>query len=183
VKHLCGGLEGGANGAELDVREDNSGVGRVLLNILRLARVSSASTTGGTKLGGISGVGRVEPEHVDRMVIPQGHNEDVSASKRSSHLVEATKGLEGRSVTKDSLLGIAERLGDGVSGNTLNGGVTVGIGLAVLDVEALDLRELGAGADELGDNSHLLGGIEGHAGAVEVLYTHAVALLHVSVML
>jgi hypothetical protein len=178
VRRLCGGLEGGANGAELDVREDDSRIGRVLLHISRLAGGGSASTTGSTQLRrvSVSGVGGVEPEHVDSIVVPQTHDEDVAARKRSSHSVEAAESLERGGVAEDRLLRVAERLGDGVALDAGDGRIAVGICLAVLDVESLDLREGGAGANELGDNGHLLLGVELHAGAVEVLHTHAVAL-------
>jgi hypothetical protein len=100
----------------------------------------------------------------------------VAAGKRGSHGVESTEGLEGRGVAEGGLLGIAESIGDGVAGDTLDSGVAVLENNTVLDIEALDVRDFGAGADELSDNGHLLGGIESHARAVEVLDTHAVAL-------
>lgn len=110
------------------------------------------------------------------MVIPQGHDEDVAASKGSSHTVQATEGLERGSVSENALLGIAELLGDGVASDAGDGRVAVLVDLAVLHVEALDFREGGARADELSDDSHLLLGVELHAGAVEVLDAHAVAV-------
>lgn len=114
------------------------------------------------------------------MVVPEGHDEDVAASKRGAHAVQAAEGLELVLVLEGGLLGLAEGVSDGVAGHARDGGVAVGVDLAVLDVETLDLGESGAGADELGDDSHLLGGVELHAGAVEVGHTHAVALLIVS---
>jgi hypothetical protein len=181
LKHLKR-LEGRANGSEPDVREDNSRVGRVLLNILGLTRVGSASTTGSTELGGVGGVGRVEPEHVDGVVVPKRHNEDVAASKRGSHAIQATERLELVVVAESSFLRSAEGVSDRVASHTLNGGVAVGEGLAVLYVEALDLRQGAAGADELSHDGHLLLGVEGRTRAVEVGHTHAVALLSVSVI-
>lgn len=175
---LCGLSEGRANGAELDVGEDDSCVWRVGLDVRGLAGGDWAGTTGDTRLGwvGIGGEGRVEPEHVDRVVVPERHDQDVAAGKRGSHSVETTERLEGRSVAKDGLLGVAESIGNGVASHAGNGGGRVLVRLAVLDVEALDLAELRAGADELGDDCHLLGGVEGGAGAIEVLNTHAVAV-------
>jgi hypothetical protein len=196
VKHLSGRLEGGANGAELDVGVDNGGVGGVGLNILGLARVDGAGTTGNTWLlwVGIGGESRVEPQHRDRVVVllaksvyrsyvaeedtyPEGHNKNVSASKRGSHGVELAKCLERRGVAENGLLGRAESIGDGVAGDALNGGIGVLEDHAVLDVETFDLRDRRTGANELGDNGHLLGGVQSHTGAVEVLDTHTVALL------
>jgi hypothetical protein len=149
----------------------------VLLHVLGLTRVGSASTALSTQLGGISRVSGIQPQHVDRMVVPERHDQDVAACKRSAHLVESTERLEGVGVAESRLLRGAEGLGDGVAGYALDGRVAVLEDLAVLYVEALDLREGGARADELGDDGHFLGGVEGGAGAVEVLDAHAVALL------
>jgi hypothetical protein len=177
--HLCGLGEGGSNGTEPDVRVDDSGARRVSLNILRLSRVSRARSTANT--GGlgvlVGGVGGVEPKHVDRVVVPERHDEDVAAGKRGTHSVEATESLEVGLVTEGSLLLVAELVGDGVSVNGGDAGCGVLVDFATLDVEALDLGEAGAGADELSHDGHLLGGIKGHAGAVEVFRAHAVALL------
>jgi hypothetical protein len=85
VKHLCGLLEGRANGSELDVRVDDLRVGAVLLNVLGLTRVDRAGTASDTGRGrvGIGGVSLgVEPQHVDGVVVPEGHDENVAASKR-----------------------------------------------------------------------------------------------------
>ena len=174
-----GGLiEGRANGAEPDVAEDNAGVGAVSLNIGRNTRCSWASTTGDTRLAGISSsrVGRVEPEHVNRVVVPERHDKDVAASKRSTHSVQATKGSERRSVAESALLRLAEGVGNRVAADTGDGGLGVLVHLSVLDVEALDLGQAAARADELRDNGHLGLGVEGGAGAVEVLDAHAVAV-------
>jgi hypothetical protein len=175
---LCGLSESRADGTELDVGVDDSGARGSGLNVLGLARVDGAGTTGDTRLLRVSvcGVGGVEPEHVDRMVVPEGHDQDVAASKRSTHLVKTTNGGEGRSVTEDALLLGAEVFGDGVTSNALDSRVGVLKDSAALDVEALDLREAGARADELGDNGHLLGAVQSHARAVEVTDTHAVAV-------
>jgi hypothetical protein len=175
---LCGLSESRADGAELNVGVDDSGARGSGLDIFRLARVDGAGTTGDTRLLRVSvcGVGGVEPEHVDRMVVPEGHDQDVAASKRSTHLVETTNVGEGRSVGKGALLLGAKVVGDGVTGDALDSRVGVLEDGAALDVEALDLRELGAGADELGDNGHLLGAVQSHARAVEVTDTHAVAV-------
>lgn len=178
-KRLRGLLEGGANGAELDVGVDDGGVGGVGLDVLGLARVGGASTTANTGGGRVlvGGVGGVEPQHGDRMVIPKGHDKDVSVCKGLSHAGETTTVLEASLVAEDGLLSLAEIVGDGVTGDALVGGVGVLVHLAVLNVESLDLAEGGARADELGDDSHLLGRVEGLAGAVEVSNTHAIALL------
>lgn len=176
-RHLRGS-EGGADGAELDVGEDDSGAWGVTLDILGLAGVDAASTTSNTWGFGVlvGGEGGVEPQHVDGIVVPERHDQDVAAGERGTHGVEATELEHVGLVTEGSFLLLAERVGDGVSWNTLDGGLAVGIRLAVLDVETLDLAELGAGANELGDNGKLLGGVDGSTGAVELTVTHAVAL-------
>lgn len=116
------------------------------------------------------------------MVIPERHDQDVAASKRGTHLVEATKVLEGRGIAEDGLLLLAECIGDGVSGDALDSRVGVLEDLSALDVEALDIGELGAGADELGNDSHLLVGVKGSAWAVEVGHAHAVAVEITSIL-
>lgn len=110
------------------------------------------------------------------MVVPERHDEDVAASKRRAHAVQAAELGEGVVVAEGSLLGLAEVVGQGVTGDARDGGVGVLVHLAVLHVEALDLAEAGAGADELGNDGHLLLGVELLAGAVEVLDAHAVAV-------
>lgn len=110
------------------------------------------------------------------MVVPEGHDEDVAASKRGTHLVKTTESLERRCVTEGGLLLVTVLLSDGVAADALNGRVGVLEDGSSLDVETLDLGEAGAGADELSDDSHLLGGVEGHAWAVEVTDAHAVAV-------
>lgn len=171
-------LEGRANGTELDVREGDLGVRSIGLNILRGTRSNIASTTADTGLGGvlISREGRVEPEHVDCVVVPEGHDEDVALCEGRGHLVETTLLFERVVVAEVRLLLLAELVGDGVSADLGVGGLGGGVDLAVLDPEALDFAEGGAGADELRDDGHLLVGVDGLAGAVEVGDTHAVGL-------
>lgn len=110
------------------------------------------------------------------MVVPERHDQDVAASKRGSHLLEATESLEGGGVSEGGLLLLTEGIGDGVASDAGNSRVGVLEHLSVLDVEALDVGERGAGADELGDNGHLLVGVKSGAWAVEVTDTHAVAV-------
>lgn len=171
-------VEGGANGAEPDVGEDDAGVGAVLLEILGLAGGGGAGTAGNSELAwvGIGGVGGVEPQHVDRVVVPERHDEDVAAGERCAHGVEAAELGEGVVVAEGGLLLAAEGVGDGVAGCGRDLGLGVLVNLAVLHVEALDLAERGAGADELGHDGHFRLGVELHARAVEALVAHAVAV-------
>lgn len=110
------------------------------------------------------------------MVVPEGHDEDVAASKRGTHLVKTTESLERRCVTEGGLLLVTVLLSNRVAADALDGGVGVLEDGSSLDVETLDLGEAGTGADELSDDGHLLGGVEGHAWAVEVTDAHAVAV-------
>jgi len=83
--------EGAADRADLDVGVDDSGAGGVLLNVLRLAGVDGAGSTHYTRVGGreISWEGSVEPEHVDSVVVPDGHDEDHAAVGESlTHSLE-----------------------------------------------------------------------------------------------
>lgn len=110
------------------------------------------------------------------MVVPERHDKDVSASKRSTHSVVATEVSEAGSVAEDALLRLAERVGDGVSSDAGDLGIGVLEHLPVLDVEALDVTQSGSRANELRDNSHLSLSVELHAGPVEVLHAHAVGV-------
>ena len=171
-------VESRANGTEPDVGEDDAGVGAVGLEVLRLAGGGRAGTARDSGLAwvGVGGVGGVEPQHVDRVVVPERHDEDVAAGERRAHGVEAAELREGVVVAEGGLLVLAEGVGDGVAGGAGDLGLGVLVHLAVLDVKALDLAERGAGADELGHNGHLRLGVELHAGAEEALVTHAVAV-------
>jgi hypothetical protein len=139
--YLCGLGEGGSNGTEPNVGVDNSSARRVSLNILRLSRVGGARSTANTRGLGVlvGGVGGVEPEHVDGVVVPERHDEDVTAGKRSTHSVEATESLEVGLVTEGSLLLVAELVSNGVSVDGGDAGCGVLVDFAALDVESLDL--------------------------------------------
>lgn len=73
-----------------------------------------------------------------------------------------------------------EVIGDGVPADTRDIGAGLGIGNAVLDVEALDLRERTCGGaivgDELGDDGEGTGRVQGHAFAEESRVTHPVGI-------
>lgn len=169
-----------ANGANLDVGEDNLGRGRLRLDGGRLARVSAASTTGNTRVSssGIGRVGAVEPEHIGVVVVPQAHHQNHALCQSITHTGETTVLGEDVLVTKGSLLGSAEVRGDRVAGNTTNIRGRVGNHIAILHVDTLNLLE-GTGSsavtgDELSDNSHLGAAVDGLAGSEEGLVAHAV---------
>ena len=176
--HSCGSSKCRANRTELDVRVNDRRVTVLGLNIIRLARVSTASTTPNTRGRSIliSGVCRVQPQHIDRMIVPERHYKHVALRQRGSHLVETTLILEGSSVAKCFLLGIAPSIGDRITLVSGDGGLRVGVALAALHVETLDVGNCGAGADELSDDGNFLVCVDGLAGAVERLVTLAVAL-------
>lgn len=137
-----------------------------------------ASATNATKAGGTRGVGAVEPVHGHGSVVPDGQDEH-HVLKGLAHLGESTLGLEVVGVVEGRLLLRAEAVGDAVgrvdAGDVGHG---VGDGLAVLDVEAVDLAQRTRGGavvgNELGHHGEGLGGVEGHAGTVELGIAHAV---------
>jgi len=98
-----------------------------------------------------------------------------------THTGHATEPLEGVVVLEGGLLGLTERVGEGVdsrdSGDAIRGVLD---DLAVLDIEMADLLEsAGVGAvssDELSDNGHLLVGVEGLSGTIEGRVTHTVGV-------
>jgi len=66
----CAWAECGANIADFDVRVGDGGVRTLSFKVLGLSRVSGAGTTSGTEAGRVDGVGRIEPEHVCIMIVP-----------------------------------------------------------------------------------------------------------------
>lgn len=65
---------GAADVTEADVREDDGGIRRVGLDVIRSTRVSAASTTSDTGLGSIfvEGVVTVEPGERDKRTVLEG---------------------------------------------------------------------------------------------------------------
>lgn len=169
-------MVGGAEWTELDVGEADLGVGALTLNAGRDTRAGWASATSNTGLacGGIGGVIRVEPEHVDGVVVPQAHDENHTLVHGLAHGSEATLAAEAISVAEGGLLSGAETWGDGVaSGDAWNVGGGLLDDLAVLDVEAADLAKVTGGSAvggvELGDDGELALGVDVATGAVEGL--------------
>lgn len=124
---------------------------------------------------------RVEPEHVDGVIVPDGHDEN-GVLESLSLLGETSLGASGVWVTEDSLLVGTELIGDGVTWNTSDLGLWSGPDLASLSPEALDLNKSSAVGtsvgQELGDDRNWLGGVNGEAGSwtVEVQVAHAVSV-------
>lgn len=165
----------------LDVGESNGRVGLVLLEPGWVTAVSGAGTTGNTGLVGISigGVVGVEPQHADGVVSPDGHDKDVAALQRVAHFNQTAELVVLVPVLEDVLLVDAEFVGDGVaSGDAGNVDDSIVNDNAVLDVLAADLNQVTVvGAvvgDELGNDSNLLGSVDGELGArsVEITDTH-----------
>jgi hypothetical protein len=178
---------GRADGTKLDVGELDLGVGLLRLNIGGLARVGGAFTTGGTGGGRVGGVGRVEPEHVGFVIVPDGHDQNHTLGHRLVHGYVAVLGLEVVGITKDSLLLVAELSSDGGEGvNASNVGWGVLVDDAVLDVEAADLGEgtsVGTvSGDELGHDGELGVGVDGLASSVEAGVAHAVGVVVTAVL-
>lgn len=163
-----GAVEGRADGADLDVGEDDVGVGGLGLDIGGNARVSAASTASGAGAGLVGRVGGVEPEHVGVVVIPDGHDENHTLGESLAHLRKTALLSKNVLIAESLLLGGTVVCGDGVALDA--GDVRLGVGkdLAVLDVEALDIGKGAAGLDELRDDGDLLGGVDGELGALAV---------------
>lgn len=118
-----------------------------------------------------------ETQGLDTHVVPQAHDENHGLGEGVVHAAPATLLVEVIGVVEGNLLGLAEAVGDGAAGVVGNLGLGVANDLAILNIETLDLRKLAVAAlDELGHDSHLLGGInvEAGAGAVEGVVALAV---------
>lgn len=114
------------------------------------------------------------------MVIPDGHDENHTLLERSTHGSKTALSRKLVGVTESSLLGGAERVGDGVAGDAGDGGLRVRNDDTVLNIESLDLgKGAGGGAvggDELGDDSEDLGGVNSETSTVEVSVAHSVGV-------
>lgn len=168
--------EGRVDGAELDVGVDDVGVGVLGLDVGGGARGGGAGAASGARGGRVGGVGRVEPEHVDGVVVPDGHDEDHVLGQGVAHALEAAALVEDVGVAEGRLLRVAVLLRHRVAGHARDGALAVGHDLAVLHVEALDLAEGAARLQELRHHRQLLGRVELEAGAVERLVALAVAV-------
>ena len=175
--------ESGANGTDLDVAVDDLGVGALSLDVGGNTGGGGASTSSNTRGAGVLG-GRivgVEPEHVDRMVVPDGEGENHATTEGAAHGRHTSELGEVVVVAESGLLFGTELVGDAVGlGHAADLGDAVVDDDAVLDVLAADLGELaGVGAvsgDELGDDCHLALGVDLHTRAVESLVAHAVRI-------
>lgn len=109
------------------------------LDIAGLARGRGTSTASSTDLVGSNGVGRVEPEHVGSVVIPDGEDKSHTGIKILTEASKTTLLGELVGVTGHLLLFLAELVGDLV-GLCDSGDVGVGLldDLAVLNVDTAD---------------------------------------------
>ena len=112
------------------------------LDIAGLTRGRGAGTTSSTDLVGANGVGRVEPEHVGSVVVPNTEDQSHASIEVLTEASKATLLRERVGVTGSSLLLLAELVGDLVG---LCDSANVGVGLlndlTVLDVDATDGAE------------------------------------------
>jgi len=129
----------GVDGAEADVGEADVGVGDLGLDLSGDTRGGGARAADGAELGAVDGVGRVEPEHVGSVVVPDGHDQDHGLGEGLAHLDHATLGVEVIRVAESLDALLAEGVVDGVALNAGDLGGGVGDDAAVLGVEALDL--------------------------------------------
>jgi hypothetical protein len=158
------------------------------LDVRRLARGDGACSTGNTRLAGVSGlrVRRVEPVHVDIVVVPKRHDEDHTLLEGCTHALQATLRSEVVGVTEDGLLGSAELIVDRVAADASYVGCGLVPYLATLSIFATDLDEITAscavGANELSDNCKRFGGVDGHARAIEGSVAHPVGVVIATVL-
>ena len=115
------------------------------------------------------------------MVVPKTKRQYHPFPQSSFHSRHPTLGLEAIGVPDRSLQACAELLRDGVvCGHTRDVDFRVLDDLAVLDVNTTDLSELSVGrvigGEELGDDGHLLGGVDCEPGAEEGCISHAVGI-------
>jgi hypothetical protein len=152
------------------------------LDVRRLARGDGACSTGNTRLAGVSGlrVRRVEPVHVDIVVVPKRHDEDHTLLEGCTHALQATLRSEVVGVTEDGLLGSAELIVDRVAADASYVGCGLVPYLATLSVFATDLDEITA--NELSDNCKRFGGVDGHARAIEGSVAHPVGVVIATVL-
>ena len=119
------GAESAANGAELDVGVLHGGASLVLLDVGGDTGGGGARTTSGARLGAIDGEGRVEPEHIGRMVVPQTHDQNHRGGNGLGHGSKTTTLVEDVVVAESHLLSLAESRGDGVARVTRDGRLRV----------------------------------------------------------
>jgi len=159
--------EGGSDITKLDVGEDNKGVGLLRFHIGGDTGGGGARSTKDTGVGGglVERIGAVEPQHVGRIVVPDGHDQDHSLGEGTSHLGHTTQAGEDVGITEGGLLSSAELVAERVP-LSHSGDVDLGVleDDTVLDVDAADLLECArgstSGGQELSDNGHLLGGVD-----------------------
>jgi len=164
--------------SELDVAISNCSIRVLALNIrghtTRDRTVSSSASQIGVRVL-ISWIGRVKPEHVAVVVIPQTHDKNHTVGKSLGHVCHTTLLLERVSVAKDLLLLVAELGRDGVAVNARDSGCRLRNSFTTLNIEALDLHGI-ACSNELCDDGKFLGRVNGLAFAVEVFDSHAIAV-------
>lgn len=163
--------KGRANGPKPDIRKRNLSITVVALHIRRLAGISRALAARHTGNARVL-VGRevaVEPQHAGVIVGPQTHHEYHAFRGSLAHRCHAAVLIEWVGVFLEHLLlCVAPLLRDAVAFHTLDSGLGVGDHFSVLDVEALELLQIGTGPDELRDDGELLRRVNRLAFAVEV---------------
>jgi len=170
--------EGRVQWSKLDVAISNRSIRVLALNIRRHTTRDRTISSSASQIGVrvlISWIGRVKPEHVAVVIIPQTHDKNHTVGKCLGHVCHTTLLLERVSVAKYLLLLVAELRRDGVAVNAWDSGCRLRNSFAALNVETLDLHGI-ACSDELCDDGEFLGCVNGLAFAVEVLDSHAIAV-------
>jgi hypothetical protein len=111
-------LDGRTNGSKFEVAELDNSVGLCHFNFRWSTRCGWAWATSNSWLIGISigWIVAVQPEHVDIVIIPDGHDKDHAFSHGLAHLFHTALVLVVIQVTEKSFSGGAHLVGDGIVG-------------------------------------------------------------------
>lgn len=153
------------------------GVWAISLNIFWLAGVLRAGTSGDTwsRWILIGWVVAVKPEHVDIVVVPDGHDESHATCEGLGHLAHATLSREVIDVTEPSLGGSAVLVTESIVVLSTNVDRWSLNCLAVLDVFSLDFDNITVvgivTCEELSDNSEWFRSVDSELASrsVEIL--------------
>ena len=156
----------------------------LLAEVRRQAGVCGAGATADTGDGGVlvQGIVRIQPQHVGLLIIPKRHHQHHTPVQSLSHGLQATLPSEVVDVPKGRLHVRADLVGDRIARHPGQRHVGVRDDFAILHIESADVDEVPiicvALSDELGDNGHLLPGVQLKvlAPAIEVPGTETIGV-------